>query len=247
MNEKIYISKTDYLNMSEEPDIMNHLPVYRIEKIKRLKNERARNESMAAGLLLVKALSSYTGKTETEMLEYLNAKEHDADKRCLKINAGEIYYSITHSGGYVAVAVAKCPVGVDVEVKDDKDFKVTRRMMAEEDKEYILHPMLSEEKRQIHFRDIWTIKESFLKCTGEGISVPLNSFSVKLHGALMVYGGRMVNSSGVLWKIVSLGYPLGNKNYYVGTTRLENEKYSLSICSSNSNLTLDIQTVEVLL
>ncbi|MBP3717896.1 MAG: 4'-phosphopantetheinyl transferase superfamily protein, partial [Eubacterium sp.] len=79
-------------------------------------------------------------------------------------------YNISHSGEYVAVAVSDEVVGVDIECKKDNDFKVTKRCFEAEAIEYISGD-------QSRFRDVWTVKEAFLKCKGIGISVPLNSFT----------------------------------------------------------------------
>ena len=237
MNERIYLCKTEYLDVSvEKKDIMDKLPDYRKKKLEKIKNETAWLESLTAGLLLVKGLAGYMKISESEALECLNSKEHDIEKRNIIIytkaeRTKQIFYSISHSGGYVAAAFASEAVGLDIETKDDRNFSVTRRMFSEEDKIYI-------GDSQERFRNIWTVKESFLKCTGEGIVVPLKSFiSVKDSEAA---------DDDTRWRIVSKGYDLKGKTYFVMTNVLD-ENCSISICSENPNIGLDIEWVKVLI
>lgn len=138
-----------------------------------------------------------------------------------------VYFNISHSGDYVMAAVSDRPIGVDVEFKEDKDFRVTKRMFSDGEREYI-------GDNQKRFRDVWTVKEAFLKCTGDGIVVPLNSFTTD-------YNRKRVQ------KIVSTGYKMENKEYYVRTERIDGENYSFSVCSENPNLILDTREVEVLI
>ena len=77
--------------------------------------------------------------------------------------------NISHSDGYIAAAVADCPVGIDVETKTDPDLKVTARFYSEEEQEAVRNA----EDPQREFRRIWTRKEAYVKCVGTGISGPV--------------------------------------------------------------------------
>ena len=234
MNEKIFLTKTQYLkNNGEKSDIFGLLPEWRKEKYQRIKNEATARESLLAGVLLVKGLSRYGGIEEQEVLKLFNSKCHSLQDRKLMISDEKLlYYSISHSGGYVAVAYSDMAVGIDIETKDDKDFKVTSRMFTDEDRAYV-------DGSQERFRDIWTVKESFLKCRGTGINVPLNSFTSELQ-----YIDSLSGCTG--WNIVSRGLDL-SKEYHVVTGSFDDKKCSISICSENPNLKLDIEWVEVLI
>ena len=203
MKEIIYLYKLDDKEMllEKESEIFRLLPKWRQEKAEKLKNEESRLQSIAAGRVLMLAQGE-----NPELKEF----------------------SITHSGEYVAVVVSDSKVGIDIEYKTDKDFKITNRMFDSDDIEYI-------SDSQKRFRDVWTVKEAFLKCTGEGISVPLSSFTTD-------YSYIEENGMG---SIVSKGYELKGE-YYLRTTSLDDGEYSLTLCSTNPNLTLDIRRVEVL-
>ena len=107
----------------------------------------------------------------SDILQKARFKGSDNDKE-------SFYTNLSHSGDYVVLAVGDSPGGIDVEYKNDKDFKVTKRMFTETEQSYILNGADIESSQQ-RFRDIWTINEAFLKCLGIGISVPLNTFEPK--------------------------------------------------------------------
>ena len=216
MQEKVYIYKVDKdALLREESHLLRLLPEWRKEKAERLKNEMARLQSIAAGRLMDIALNEYS-------------KEYGVERELIK-------YNISHSGDYVAVALSERPVGIDVEHKDDRSFRITKRMFAREDAIYI-------GDSQQRFREVWTIKEAFLKCLGIGITVPLDSFTADYVSCDIVTGKSNAFSHN---KIISKGFDLKGVDYYFVTTELE-DGYSLAICSDNTNIALYIKSLDIL-
>ena len=80
--------------------------------------------------------------------------------------------SITHSGDVVAVALTEgCPVGVDVEVIDGRDYEpLLARVCTAAEWPHV--------RTARDFFTIWTRKEAVLKATGEGLRTPLTSVTV---------------------------------------------------------------------
>lgn len=76
--------------------------------------------------------------------------------------------SLSHSGPYIAVAVGKSAVGVDVERKRKISLAVSRRWFRPEEHEFLTS--LPEEERARAFFRFWTLKEAALKYTGEGLA-----------------------------------------------------------------------------
>lgn len=226
MKEIVFIHKIENeVMLREESEIYRLLPKWRREKADRLKVESARLQSIAAGRLLSIA------QEEMPQLSH---------------------YNISHAGEYVVVALADDSVGVDIECKEDEGFRVTRRMFTDIEKKYVAED-------SSRFRDIWTIKESFLKCIGIGISVPIDSFTVlpdEEDMKRLASGETMKVKKLEKWSDEKL-MELLEKNalsikaekglkYYTKTARLDDDKYSLTICSTNPNLILDIRRVKVL-
>lgn len=89
---------------------------------------------------------------------------------------GHPYFSISHSAGAVAVCLAEREVGLDIEKLREAPFRTMRRFCTPEEEDYILSAGNEEEKRR-RFFTVWTLKEAYFKCTGEGLTGGLQSVS----------------------------------------------------------------------
>ncbi|MBP1906210.1 4'-phosphopantetheinyl transferase [Paenibacillus turicensis] len=88
-----------------------------------------------------------------------------------------IGFNISHAGDWVVLVVSSSEqVGVDIERIQRVDHGIAQRFFADE--EYASITSRSEEDHQsLHFYEIWTAKESYVKAVGKGLSIPLDSFS----------------------------------------------------------------------
>jgi len=85
------------------------------------------------------------------------------------------FFNISHSKGIVGLATTNNEVGLDIEVIRPVDKKLKDFVSNKDEKKYI--------KNDENFFEIWTNKESLLKCIGSGIrskmdkvpSLPLNN------------------------------------------------------------------------
>ena len=122
-------------------------------KIDRLRPGASRRLSLAAGLLLADTLA----------------------EPCLP-RCPELHFSLSHSGSYAMCAAAEKPVGCDIQLAAPRSLRVAERYFTQEEQARIL-TQETEEARQEMFYRIWTLKESFVKCLGLGLRLPLDSFS----------------------------------------------------------------------
>ena len=100
---------------------------------------------------------------------------------------GELFFNLSHAGEWVVCAVSASELGCDIERIGHGDINVAKRFFtAEEYADIASKP--SPEERAALFCRYWTLKESFLKATGRGLSLPLNSFSVRLGEKTTVIG-----------------------------------------------------------
>lgn len=86
----------------------------------------------------------------------------------------DFHFSISHTGGCVAVATGDHLVGLDVERHAVPNLAVAQRYFTPGEVEYIEQsgaPTLA-------FYEIWTKKEAYLKMLGTGLTRPLDSFDV---------------------------------------------------------------------
>lgn len=89
----------------------------------------------------------------------------------------DLYFNVSHSGELAVCAIAPCEVGCDVEKIRDRKTAVARRFFAPAEYEAICSQENAEARQRLFFR-FWTLKESFLKVTGEGLRLGLDSFQI---------------------------------------------------------------------
>jgi 4'-phosphopantetheinyl transferase len=95
--------------------------------------------------------------------------------------ADEIQFNLSHARGLVAVALAShCAVGVDVEeIKDASGHLAFAEAYFAQSEVELLRQAPPSERTRIFFR-LWTLKEAYIKATGEGLNTSLNSFAFSL-------------------------------------------------------------------
>ena len=81
-----------------------------------------------------------------------------------------IYFNISHSGEYVLCAVSETPVGCDIERAENAPFEIADSVFLPSERKYIAEAQNSVDKSRRFFR-LWTMKESYIKMTGEGLGV----------------------------------------------------------------------------
>ena len=88
-------------------------------------------------------------------------------------------FNISHSGDFVVCAVDDKSIGVDIEEVKNIEYKeISRNCFTENEFNYI-----NQENSNIQlnrFYKIWTLKESYIKYCGQGLSMPLESFSIDI-------------------------------------------------------------------
>lgn len=96
---------------------------------------------------------------------------HDDGRPCLLVDGAPspVSLSLSHSGDWVAVALATMPVGIDVEVsRRERDFVALARFaFSPGEAERLLR--MDQAQRAGAFRVLWTLKEARGKRSGEGL------------------------------------------------------------------------------
>lgn len=111
---------------------------------------------------------------------------HDENQKpMVDIKSNNLFFSLSHAGNYVAVAVDTKPIGIDIERIRPYKESLTRRFFSKEEQEILarLSAFLTGDSKDHNTKDhaftqVWTLKESFLKVTGLGLKLGLDTFSI---------------------------------------------------------------------
>ena len=92
--------------------------------------------------------------------------------------------SISHSGEFVLVGIHNGDIGVDIEVIKSFDKRIITRYFTRNEQEYIKTPA--------DFFKIWTVKEAYLKLTGEGLK-GIKKLNVIKNGEIYIEGYNIIS------------------------------------------------------
>ncbi len=173
---KVYAADIENLPDPKEcKAVMAGLSKNRIEKILRQKTVKGRKESLGAGLLLKKVLERY-GLSDEQIVVDDNGKPYIEG----------VHFNLSHTKGMAICAIGEKPVGCDIEYQKDVTEAVAKRYFSEKENDYLR----SFEGTDYHkvFLRIWTMRESYIKMTGEGLRVPFKQYEIlKEDSAFGVY------------------------------------------------------------
>ena len=136
-----------------------------------------------------------------------------------------VCFSISHSNDRVAVAISSSEVGCDVEKNKETGFeKIAERFFAKNEYRYLADEE-DPDRRSACFTTLWTLKESVIKCSGEGMRRGLGDFS-------------LIDDEGRVKDAVELDGVI----YHVGTYPQESG-YSYSVCCKDAKIEKEIRYI----
>lgn len=118
------------------------------DRITRIKNEEVQKEQLLSTYFKRKYVGEY----------HLN--EYG------KPLSDNVFFNISHTKGMVIIAIDTLPIGVDIETLRKTDDKLVKYVCSPDEELYI--------KNALDFYNIWTNKESLVKCIGTGIRTKVN-------------------------------------------------------------------------
>lgn len=166
----LYLEEDEY-----SPDfqdmLLQFLPEAGKIRVRDRLNNTSKLQTVAGELLARYSIGQYLGNPgqEISLVFGKKGKPHIG-------NLQDVHYNISHSGNYVVCAVASSEIGIDVERIRKVNLRIAERFFSSSE----IHDLmaLGEEERMHYFITLWTIKESYLKAIGRGLTQHLNSFTI---------------------------------------------------------------------
>jgi len=124
-------------------------------------------------------------------------------------------YNVSHAGKWVVIAYGDVQVGVDIEKICNEQDDMPINMFAQEERAYINEVMTIDRVKR--FTQMWTLKESYVKYLGTGLSTDLNSFSILVDDIIKVKARSGIQEN------VKLESHLLQQDYYLSTCSAEKE------------------------
>lgn len=137
-----------------------------------------RKRSLVAGLLIHFSLKKWCSSNKTSIQLPPVIKKGPHGKPYIA-ELSEFHFNVSHSGKWVVCAVGNAELGVDIERTDRKIKGVARRFYSTAEQSYLLS--LPEKEREKVFFDIWALKESYMKATGDGMTMSPETFTVTVN------------------------------------------------------------------
>jgi len=159
--------------------MLSRLSKNRRTKVLEIKPPLSKKTSVAVYLLLRRALFDVYGIDEVVEFEYT------AKGKPLLKDHPHIHFNFSHSKNLASCAVSDNEVGVDIQHIVTVSEAVARRVLS--DKEYAGFNTAA--NKDEYFCEIWTVKESFLKKTGQGITEDIRNITADSVTDKMIYRG----------------------------------------------------------
>ena len=183
------LTKGYELVSKERKDKINH---YRFDKDKKL--------SCGAYLLLKKLLSE-------ENITNPEFKYGKYDKAYIS-NYPNIHFNLSHSRKIVACLISDNVVGVDVEYIDHEiDLDIAKNYFFHEEYDNIINSKNPPDE----FFNYWVLKESYMKYTGLGFNLSLDSFTIQIDDDIKLKN----DENGIKFNLFDIGeYKLASASKY---------------------------------
>lgn len=179
METRVYMLDVSLSEYSEQEKsallerILPELSAYRQEKVRQTRFLEDRLCSAGAGLLLNLGLESCGLSGREEPIGFCG------NRKPYLVKHPELHFNLSHSGGMVMAAFSDRPVGCDIEKDGKADLRVARRFFHEAERADVERQPDPAAMTDRFYR-YWTLKESFLKVTGEGMRLAMNRFCIHI-------------------------------------------------------------------
>ena len=144
-------------------------------RLAQILHPRALAEFLAGRLMIRTTLGHLLG------LDPADVVLHESPRGALSLDPAhhqtDLCFNLSHTDGLVVLAIARQPVGVDVEWLDrtGRTVELADRYFARTETASLR--ALPETAQRDRFFDLWTLKEAYIKARGLGLALPLGGFA----------------------------------------------------------------------
>jgi 4'-phosphopantetheinyl transferase len=172
---EVWLVSTENINDKSRAAAQLFLSESERVRAKRYRVERSRDQYLIGRVLVRRLLSRYAAVPEDKWIFETN--RHGRPSVLQPAAFRHLHFNMSHTDGLVACAVSKrWVVGVDVENvgrEVDPESLASVAFAPEEIAGLLASPP---ERRRDRFFSYWTLKESYIKARGLGVSLPLDAF-----------------------------------------------------------------------
>jgi 4'-phosphopantetheinyl transferase len=171
MIETYIININRYLSAQEFNELTKYITQEKKERLARFHRFEDAQRSLVGDLLSRYAICK-RACIKNESLHFgINAYG-----KPILLNTHNIHFNIAHSENWVVCTIDDDAIGIDVEEVKPIDLDIAAHFFSRNECLTLMNQ--PETSRMKYFYRIWTLKESYIKAKGMGLSIPLDSFSV---------------------------------------------------------------------
>ncbi|MGO1370120.1 MAG: 4'-phosphopantetheinyl transferase family protein [Senegalia sp. (in: firmicutes)] len=217
----VYAIKIEDMNKKEINNLCLSINLEKRNRIQKLLRKRDKIRTLI-GEILIRMLIIQKVNIKNNFIIF---DENQFGKPFLK-NYPKFHFNISHSGDFVVCGIDDKPIGIDIEeIKSIKYKEIAKFYFTINEFNYIIENNL--ETQLARFYEIWTLKESYIKCVGQGLSISLKSFSINIDK----------------YKNIDLIEEYENNRYLFKFLKLDSN-YKTAICSSNKEMSDRVKLIE---
>ncbi|MDR0269768.1 4'-phosphopantetheinyl transferase superfamily protein [Paenibacillus sp.] len=172
MPQIIALELDNKLNSDTFRILLEHLPVEKQAKINRFRQYEDALRTLFGELLVRVSIMDMHGLTNDNIQFHTNRYG-----KPFLVHPDTFHFNISHSGHWIVLAIDSSPVGIDIEKIQPIDLSIAERFFSKnEHADLIKKPPNAQLS---YFYDLWSLKESYIKYIGKGLSQDLKSFSIR--------------------------------------------------------------------
>lgn len=189
---KEVVARTSTMNLLSEKEKVRYM---------RFKFDKDRKAFLTSRYLVRTLLSKYICDIAPEEFIFIE-NQYGKPDLIEKQRKSKVYFNISHTKELIVLAFSANPdLGIDAEYTERKMnyLKFAEHTFSSIELECLKD--LSAEERKEKFFCYWTLKESFIKAKGMGLSLPLDQFSFQFEaGDIVVHFDKRLNECPKNWK-----------------------------------------------